>query len=103
MYRLGLNIWPKKAIFGRKWPCQPKITVSAENSLTAEISVTAEFWLSLSCMVQLRNFGKNPLSVTHYHNSTLFEILLHAITQITLRGSSFYFTHIIMKVCINRK
>ena len=47
--------------------------------------------------------GKRVDIMQPYHNSTLFEILLHAITQITLRGSSFYFTHIIMKVCINRK
>ena len=51
--------WPK---FGRKFLLRPKIR------LTAEISVTAEFRLLLSCILQLRHFGKNHLSVTHYNS-----------------------------------
>ena len=38
-------------------------------SLTAAISVTAEFRLLLIYFLRLRCFGKNSLSVTHYFQS----------------------------------
>ena len=43
-----------------------KLQFAAEISVTAEFRITVEFLLSLSHFLQLRSFGKNSLSVTHY-------------------------------------
>ena len=56
----------KNVSYGRKCLLRPKMTIFGRKTLTAEISVMAEYRLSLRCILQLRNFGKNPLSVTHY-------------------------------------